>query len=297
MLRWGHADVKVGGVCSARASCVPRVLALCQKMKPILHFMPVCSVDLYQSLLALISVEVGFVPDYGWASESHSACVMISLFSPLLLQSLWTKLIFFVQKRQPCTIPWPGEHVICFSLFFLLYHVKVMSPLFSIVCLWAFRIIITEVEGEKQTGDRGVECRMLTVKYWEHRYVAAVIDVLFLLVLCVFGRLPKRVIDYLRNHAATKHLAAWPEVAALGLSYARLFLPVHKQSCNNEDIKPGSLLFSVIYVSYVRSVRTTFSFLCLCLCKASILRNRRPQWAGSCCQALENITCIISIYS
>lgn len=34
-------------------------------MKPILHFMPVCSVDLYQSLLALISAEVGFVPDYG----------------------------------------------------------------------------------------------------------------------------------------------------------------------------------------------------------------------------------------
>lgn len=34
-------------------------------MKPILHFMPVCSVDLYQSLLALISVEVGSVPDYG----------------------------------------------------------------------------------------------------------------------------------------------------------------------------------------------------------------------------------------
>lgn len=35
------------------------------EMKPILHFMPVCGVDLYQSLLALISVEVGFVPDYG----------------------------------------------------------------------------------------------------------------------------------------------------------------------------------------------------------------------------------------
>lgn len=35
------------------------------EMKPILHFMPVCSVDLYQSLLDLVSVEVGFVPDYG----------------------------------------------------------------------------------------------------------------------------------------------------------------------------------------------------------------------------------------
>lgn len=34
--------------------------------KPIvLHFMPVCSVDLYQSVLDLISVEVGFGPDYG----------------------------------------------------------------------------------------------------------------------------------------------------------------------------------------------------------------------------------------
>lgn len=58
------AAEKVVDVCSARGlqslhfSIVP-------EMKPILHFMPVCGVDLYQSLLALISVEVGFVPDYG----------------------------------------------------------------------------------------------------------------------------------------------------------------------------------------------------------------------------------------
>lgn len=40
-------------------------VSLVPKMKPILHFMHVCSIDLYQSLLDLISVEVGFVPDYG----------------------------------------------------------------------------------------------------------------------------------------------------------------------------------------------------------------------------------------
>lgn len=39
--------------------------SIVSEMKPIFHFMPVCGVDLYQSLLALISVEVGFVPDYG----------------------------------------------------------------------------------------------------------------------------------------------------------------------------------------------------------------------------------------
>lgn len=36
----------------------------------------------------------------------------------LLLQSRWTKLIFFVQKWQPCTVPWPSGRVICFSQVF-----------------------------------------------------------------------------------------------------------------------------------------------------------------------------------
>lgn len=34
------------------------------EMKPMLHFMLVCSVDLYQSLLDLISVGATHVPDY-----------------------------------------------------------------------------------------------------------------------------------------------------------------------------------------------------------------------------------------
>lgn len=44
--------------CSLHFGIVP-------EMKPMPHFMPVCRVALYQSLLALISVEVGSVPDYG----------------------------------------------------------------------------------------------------------------------------------------------------------------------------------------------------------------------------------------
>lgn len=34
------------------------------EMKPILHFMLVCSVDLHQAFLDLISVRAGHVPDY-----------------------------------------------------------------------------------------------------------------------------------------------------------------------------------------------------------------------------------------
>lgn len=119
-------------------------------MKPILHFMPVCSVDLYQSLLALISVEVGFVPNYGWASESHLACVMIFLFLSLL-QSIWTKLIFFVQKWQP----WHHSMTLwacnLFLSFFFSFSRLDVSPKSYVTfvfcfCLKAFPITITEME-------------------------------------------------------------------------------------------------------------------------------------------------------
>lgn len=53
------------------------------EMKPMLHFLLVCGVDLYRSSLDLITVPAGRVPDYRWASESHLAHGMASLFSGL----------------------------------------------------------------------------------------------------------------------------------------------------------------------------------------------------------------------
>lgn len=160
-------------------------------MKPILHFMPVCSVDLYQSLLALISVEVGSVPDYGWASESHSACVMISLF-PLAAVSM-NKVNIFCSEMTAIHHSMTQRACNLFKsvFFWRFYHLKVMSPLFSVFCLCTFVIIFTEVEDIMKSphsacknrcanaSERGVECRMLTMKYWEHHCVVAIIDVLF----------------------------------------------------------------------------------------------------------------------
>lgn len=120
-------DSAVVGICTVRALCIPFIPVLWTELKPILHFMPVFSVDLYQSLLALISVEVGFVPDYGWASESHLACVMISIFSSCC--SLSMNKVFFVQKWQPYTSRWPGGLVIYYSHSFKSgRHLEVMSP-------------------------------------------------------------------------------------------------------------------------------------------------------------------------
>lgn len=39
-----------------------RHYSIVSEMKPILHFIAVCGVDLYHSLLAFISVEVGYCP-------------------------------------------------------------------------------------------------------------------------------------------------------------------------------------------------------------------------------------------
>lgn len=133
-------DSAVVGICTVRALCIPYISVLWTEMKPILHFMPVFSVDLYQSLLALISVEVGFVPNYGWASESHLACVMISIFSSCCSRSMnKVNIFFFVQKWQPYTSRWPGGLVICFSHSFKSgRHLEVMSPFFFCCMFMSF---------------------------------------------------------------------------------------------------------------------------------------------------------------
>lgn len=108
--------------------------SLVPKMKPILHFMRVCSIDLYQSLLDLISVEVGFVPDYGWASESRS--VPFSPLDAVFMNKV--NIFFFVQKGQLHTTQWACNpsfstimsHLFChpcflwlvYAIFWLLSH-------------------------------------------------------------------------------------------------------------------------------------------------------------------------------
>lgn len=75
--------------------------SIVSEMKPTLHFIAACSVDLCRFLLAFISAEEGSVPDWGWASESHLPRVMISLFSFCCTHG--TKLIFFFKNY--CSTP------------------------------------------------------------------------------------------------------------------------------------------------------------------------------------------------
>lgn len=56
----------------------------------------------------------------------------------------------------------------------------------------------------------------------------------FLLLLWIFGRPPKGVIDYQRYYNASKQLAAWPEVTAC-LELCRSLLPLHKQNWKEGD--------------------------------------------------------------
>lgn len=69
-------------------------------MKPILHFIAVCRVDLYHSLLAFISVEVGCCPTMD-EPVNLIYCVMISL--PSFCCSGGTKLIYFIFRNYRST--------------------------------------------------------------------------------------------------------------------------------------------------------------------------------------------------
>lgn len=175
-------------------------------MKPILHFMPVCSVDLYQSLLDLVSVEVGFVPDYGWASESHLAHVMISLFSSC--RSLYEQsLYFFVQKWQPHThtIPWPSGHAI--RHFLRLCHICFV--IFVFCCMFMsysdhyhigrrhFHKGGPHYAKKKQIKSCSCKWERCWVQNVNHEILGASLcgnhnRCPFLLLLCIFGRLPKK---------------------------------------------------------------------------------------------------------
>lgn len=108
---------KVVDVCSVRGSCIPYILVLCPKW------------SLYTSFYARLQcwpLPISLGPHLCWSGLcarlwmslwiSFSLCDDLPFL--LLLQSLWTKLIFFVQKWQPYTIPWPSGHVICFRHFF-----------------------------------------------------------------------------------------------------------------------------------------------------------------------------------
>lgn len=77
---WKDATVVV---CSARALCIPHISVLWPKWSLCFIFVPVCSVDLYQSLLALISVQVGFVPDFWMRPLNLILPMWWSPFSPL----------------------------------------------------------------------------------------------------------------------------------------------------------------------------------------------------------------------
>lgn len=135
--------------------------------------------------------------------------------------------IFFVQKWQPYTVPWPSGHVICFSYFFS--REDVVSPRSFVfccmityfidpegnLCSWAFLILITDLlnkssphSAKKKTkcvnaSEGGGECRMLTMKYWEHHYVVAIIDVLFCFCCA-------RLVDFQKEWLTIRGIALQP---------------------------------------------------------------------------------------
>lgn len=70
-----------------------------------------------------------------WMSLWISFSPCDDLPSLLLLRSLWTKLMFFVQKWQTYTRLWPSGNAICFSQFFELCHLCYVTFVFC--CLFA----------------------------------------------------------------------------------------------------------------------------------------------------------------
>lgn len=101
----------------------------------------------------------------------------------------------------------------------VLVRVAVLIP--SLLSVAFFLIIIPEVRLHKIRQvckiERRVECRRFTMKYYEHCYSMwwPYCNRCPSLLLCVFGRLPNGVIDYVRCRTATQQLAAGPGVTAL----------------------------------------------------------------------------------
>lgn len=166
----------------------------------------------------------------------------------LLLQSTWTKLIFFCSGMTVIHYSMTQPACNLFSPFFseqMLYHAEVVRLcfFFVVVCFKSFsdcyhrsgrHCHTTGAPSARETPkccERGW-VHDINMKYWERHYVVAIIDVFSASAVHVWEA-SKRVIDYLRYRTATKHLAARPEVTRLVLSYVRIFC----QSTNKAAIR------------------------------------------------------------
>lgn len=169
----------------------------------------------------------------------------------LLPQSLWTKLIFFCSEmtaaHTPSHDPVGMQSVIFCHICFVIFVFCCMFMSYSDhyhIGRRHFHKGGPHYAKKKQIKSCSCKWERCRVQNVNHEILGASLcgnhnRCPFLLLLCIFGRLPKRVIDYQRYHTASKHLAAWPEATAR-LELCRGLLPLHKQRWN-EDHKLGSL--------------------------------------------------------
>ena len=137
----------------------------------------------------------------------------------------------------------------------------------------------------------GVECRVLTMKYWEHHYVVAVIDVLLCFCCARLGGFQK---EWLTIRGITLQPNTWqPDQKWPCLFWVMSASFASAQTKQQEGQWAGQSLLSVRLSTFysdvvtdVCSVHVTFSSLWFRLSKASILRNRSARlvefWYSEC---------------
>lgn len=161
------------------------------------------------------------------------------------------KVNVFVQKWHPYTIQWPSGHVICFSHFFQLWHPCYVTFFFCRVFM-SFSGYYrgsgrhlhkgSPHSAKKNTKyvnaiDEGAECRMLTMKYGEHHYVAAITDVLVCFCCACLGGFQK---EWLTTSGITLQPNTWqPDQKWLCLFW------VMTGSFASAQTKPGEPLCSM----------------------------------------------------
>lgn len=111
----------------------------CARDESYTSFDAVCGeVDLYQSLMALISVQVGWL----WMGQGISFIPRpMSSFLLLVLQFLSTKSMFFIKNNKAHQCAWPSGHVICASPAL---DVASLSCYFTVVFLLSVRAVLNK---------------------------------------------------------------------------------------------------------------------------------------------------------
>lgn len=161
--------------------------------------MPICRVDLCECLLALVSAEVGFVPECGWATESHLACSEMSPFS-----SCSRKSPFFGFEMDSST---PFHNLD--SIYYIVHGyitIVLLSFWLGLLGLREHRCFWVLWKRFQSESDKTLGVSLFGCCNWCS----------FLLMLCLFGKLPERVIDCRRFlSAASTWQSTGPEETVL----------------------------------------------------------------------------------